>query len=173
MIRRPPRSTLFPYTTLFRSEIGGAVADSRPCLGRLRHDIHQTGAWLLSRDSQERSRTERLPARRVVWNPGDDWIQPTGLRGRPIQRAEPPIQREQPQGHVPLVPLLAWDDPGGQSGNRADSLVRGRGSAARRPDRGGVGDVPLLPCPVLCPDQSDPLREPPVAARLGGKRTGV
>src|SRR5258708_21893312 len=25
MIRRPPRSTLFPYTTLFRSEIGSAV----------------------------------------------------------------------------------------------------------------------------------------------------
>src|SRR3712207_7133575 len=25
MIRRPPRSTLFPYTTLFRSETAGAV----------------------------------------------------------------------------------------------------------------------------------------------------
>src|SRR2546429_4766738 len=25
MIRRPPRSTLFPYTTLFRSDPGGAV----------------------------------------------------------------------------------------------------------------------------------------------------
>src|SRR2546428_7558417 len=25
MIRRPPRSTLFPYTTLFRSEIGALV----------------------------------------------------------------------------------------------------------------------------------------------------
>src|SRR3712207_8851366 len=25
MIRRPPRSTLFPYTTLFRSGTGGAV----------------------------------------------------------------------------------------------------------------------------------------------------
>src|SRR5688572_31487876 len=25
MIRRPPRSTLFPYTTLFRSEIGTAL----------------------------------------------------------------------------------------------------------------------------------------------------
>ena len=24
MIRRPPRSTLFPYTTLFRSELGGS-----------------------------------------------------------------------------------------------------------------------------------------------------
>src|SRR2546421_9280995 len=27
MIRRPPRSTLFPYTTLFRSPIGGPVRD--------------------------------------------------------------------------------------------------------------------------------------------------
>src|SRR3990172_8516935 len=26
MIRRPPRSTLFPYTTLFRSEAGAAAA---------------------------------------------------------------------------------------------------------------------------------------------------
>src|SRR5256885_3086587 len=26
MIRRPPRSTLFPYTTLFRSQTGGAAA---------------------------------------------------------------------------------------------------------------------------------------------------
>src|SRR2546422_10458116 len=31
MIRRPPRSTLFPYTTLFRSRAGGrAVARRRP-----------------------------------------------------------------------------------------------------------------------------------------------
>src|SRR2546422_4544139 len=41
MIRRPPRSTLFPYTTLFRSAIGAAIATpprsgSRPtrCLAR-------------------------------------------------------------------------------------------------------------------------------------------
>src|SRR3712207_7684087 len=38
MIRRPPRSTLFPYTTLFRSAetlaqvLGGDVADDRPVL---------------------------------------------------------------------------------------------------------------------------------------------
>src|SRR5258705_3824693 len=33
MIRRPPRSTLFPYTTLFRSDVGGRylqVIDQRP-----------------------------------------------------------------------------------------------------------------------------------------------
>src|ERR1043166_2148513 len=29
MIRRPPRSTLFPYTTLFRSQCCGSRADSR------------------------------------------------------------------------------------------------------------------------------------------------
>src|SRR3712207_9121731 len=33
MIRRPPRSTLFPYTTLFRSELAVAVGVVRP--GRL------------------------------------------------------------------------------------------------------------------------------------------
>src|SRR3712207_8656625 len=27
MIRRPPRSTLFPYTTLFRSDRGGGIMD--------------------------------------------------------------------------------------------------------------------------------------------------
>src|SRR5574341_2077250 len=30
MIRRPPRSTLFPYTTLFRSVLGCARAFARP-----------------------------------------------------------------------------------------------------------------------------------------------
>src|SRR3989442_8756668 len=36
MIRRPPRSTLFPYTTLFRSvaEHGGARCPSGSALGR-------------------------------------------------------------------------------------------------------------------------------------------
>src|SRR2546430_9951941 len=29
MIRRPPRSTLFPYTTLFRSQVGGAAGRGR------------------------------------------------------------------------------------------------------------------------------------------------
>src|SRR5690348_17796091 len=30
MIRRPPRSTLFPYTTLFRSFISGRLLDDTP-----------------------------------------------------------------------------------------------------------------------------------------------
>src|SRR5437763_17001310 len=30
MLRRPPRSTLFPYTTLFRSEAGGKLNEAAP-----------------------------------------------------------------------------------------------------------------------------------------------
>src|SRR3712207_7761422 len=35
MIRRPPRSTLFPYTTLFRSVIGSANSSNTTALAKL------------------------------------------------------------------------------------------------------------------------------------------
>src|SRR2546430_8264535 len=41
MIRRPPRSTLFPYTTLFRSYSLFPEA-SRPRWRRVGHDIYKT-----------------------------------------------------------------------------------------------------------------------------------
>src|SRR3989442_7235684 len=39
MIRRPPRSTLFPYTTLFRSRprVGGAVGGDAPGVEQRQH----------------------------------------------------------------------------------------------------------------------------------------
>src|SRR5947208_5164229 len=37
MIRRPPRSTLFPYTTLFRSEEAKPLLANREILERARH----------------------------------------------------------------------------------------------------------------------------------------
>src|SRR5258708_24728186 len=39
MIRRPPRSTLFPYTTLFRSRRHSAIALRRDHHGRVARDI--------------------------------------------------------------------------------------------------------------------------------------
>src|SRR3712207_7364744 len=42
MIRRPPRSTLFPYTTLFRSDLGRrrpAVEGDRRADGDVRHAL--------------------------------------------------------------------------------------------------------------------------------------
>src|SRR3712207_2953102 len=39
MIRRPPRSTLFPYTTLFRSHLVGLVDEDRPTPLERRHHV--------------------------------------------------------------------------------------------------------------------------------------
>src|SRR2546430_4159217 len=39
MIRRPPRSTLFPYTTLFRSLVGRVEARLCELLGELRPEL--------------------------------------------------------------------------------------------------------------------------------------
>src|SRR5437588_6909893 len=61
MIRRPPRSTLFPYTTLFRSKVpfGGLAA--------ARGDRIQVRACILSVDGKERLFAERSgPAREGV-----------------------------------------------------------------------------------------------------------
>src|SRR3712207_7038180 len=41
MIRRPPRSTLFPYTTLFRSLLGYIDKCSALCVGRVDADEHR------------------------------------------------------------------------------------------------------------------------------------
>src|ERR1039458_780358 len=39
MIRRPPRSTLFPYTTLFRSRCGPGSGDAGQCRKVLEEDV--------------------------------------------------------------------------------------------------------------------------------------
>src|SRR3712207_7283425 len=43
MIRRPPRSTLFPYTTLFRSGPDRGAEDAVPLRGRHRRALHGRG----------------------------------------------------------------------------------------------------------------------------------
>src|SRR3989442_5301959 len=55
MIRRPPRSTLFPYTTLFRSRLFSSAA--RPCSSPLRGRISPARAYS---DSARRSSPRSL-----------------------------------------------------------------------------------------------------------------
>src|SRR3712207_7594061 len=51
MIRRPPRSTLFPYTTLFRSVEADPVAAGRAVGGDLARVGPETGGGVLGRDA--------------------------------------------------------------------------------------------------------------------------
>src|SRR2546430_10024667 len=54
MIRRPPRSTLFPYTTLFRSRtFGGVIGDRDPRAGSIR----KPGAQEIRSIDQDRKST--------------------------------------------------------------------------------------------------------------------
>src|SRR2546430_3605714 len=65
MIRRPPRSTLFPYTTLFRSiyellDVAGPPAAVRAWTGRLRHgayDVEDTAQLLFDYPDRDRKST--------------------------------------------------------------------------------------------------------------------
>src|SRR3712207_8007033 len=57
MIRRPPRSTLFPYTTLFRSPRGGLPVDAARAVERgLAEGADQTAARVVVRAHVRRSR---------------------------------------------------------------------------------------------------------------------
>src|SRR3712207_6917520 len=70
MIRRPPRSTLFPYTTLFRSEVcprvrrpAGRVGQDEPVLGRLGHGRSTERALHVPRSEEH---TSELQSRQYI-----------------------------------------------------------------------------------------------------------
>src|SRR5690242_20803380 len=90
MIRRPPRSTLFPYTTLFRSEIAAV-------LGRLE--------VVVERDEVERRSDPHDPGGDV--EPAEDEVEPVGRvraqdrRHRSSARSEE--HTSELQSHVNLV----------------------------------------------------------------------
>src|SRR5260370_10850169 len=94
MIRRPPRSTLFPYTTLFRSRIQACECGSEQCLrinalrvavicrnqyrfGNLRHFMNrseehtselQSHLNLVCRLLLEKKKSDILPTRKEQWS---------------------------------------------------------------------------------------------------------
>src|SRR3712207_9066767 len=77
MIRRPPRSTLFPYTTLFRSR-GGAFpmarrrelfAELQPLVTAFEGHPWDWGAWQREVDASGRAWRGSTSSR---WNPGKE-----------------------------------------------------------------------------------------------------
>src|SRR6266581_6871865 len=90
MIRRPPRSTLFPYTTLFRPEGGGiAVADigvpvpapepafrSEEHTSELQSPVHLVCRLLLEKKKNSKNRHKRFIKQKIyvshLADPNDD-----------------------------------------------------------------------------------------------------
>src|SRR3712207_8620452 len=68
MIRRPPRSTLFPYTTLFRS----AVAVGRDGGAGVRQDVVGGRLDVVGQTGQRSGHRGLLPRVRAVHTPGED-----------------------------------------------------------------------------------------------------
>src|SRR5256886_13036765 len=73
MIRRPPRSTLFPYTTLFRSNwawgsadwgVNYAYSEHLPPLEAMRRALQGHGVQILSPGWSQRDFTENSPPQR-------------------------------------------------------------------------------------------------------------
>src|SRR2546426_1396930 len=97
MIRRPPRSTLFPYTTLFRS-IEPRVRHRRLAHGDQlvataphadRHSIHPGLSWLalsVSDSDQRHDRPEDPPPHSLTPTPGRLAGRDAGAVGRTLSR---------------------------------------------------------------------------------------
>src|SRR3712207_6667196 len=81
MIRRPPRSTLFPYTTLFRSAHTNSAAQHRRCTSRgrihrgrdcgtaehaRRHDLFLALQAALDRSQRSEEHTSELQSRQYL-----------------------------------------------------------------------------------------------------------
>src|SRR2546427_3025948 len=73
MIRRPPRSTLFPYTTLFRSVVTAGIA-RKP--GMSRDDLVRTNADIVQQVARQIKQHCPTAIVVVVSNPLDDmcWV---------------------------------------------------------------------------------------------------
>src|SRR5947207_12501155 len=65
MIRRPPRSTLFPYTTLFRSP-WGRVGSTRPGPMRTSFSSTKKKEWVLNWHGKDRKSTRLNSSHTVI-----------------------------------------------------------------------------------------------------------
>src|SRR3712207_7543560 len=97
MIRRPPRSTLFPYTTLFRSEAlqarGMAISSSvEQTVAALRQAVEQSGGSLAEDRKSTRLNSSHANISYAVFclKKKQNLLQPHYTRPHQIPRPHPP-----------------------------------------------------------------------------------
>src|SRR5438034_9797397 len=112
MIRRPPRSTLFPYTTLFRSRVGIALGVEREVPGG---DLQRGGRFIEARSeglaaeiSGERDRTDGSSGR-VVIRGGQVQLRQGGRRITGVDRSVANSGRESSHGRAGTQPKVPID----------------------------------------------------------------
>src|SRR5256886_7302730 len=141
MIRRPPRSTLFPYTTLFRSRDAVDVAAAQEDLAR-RHAHHA------ARREQALQASCRGAVGACIEQRHDDAA---------VGDVEVNIARREPLPGDALPGALVGDDPGGLTG------AKRRRAGIRKPpplDPTPPGTPPALQTPPGFEENPD-LRVPP------------
>src|SRR2546425_348626 len=109
MIRRPPRSTLFPYTTLFRSQ--SLHTEARSLEAGLSRSLRQHGS-----SSPKRARNQRLEVsspHRTAHHALKRWLERPDESGRSTVRV--------PTG-LPLISEGGWSVPTGREGQRFESV---------------------------------------------------
>src|SRR3989442_11231812 len=170
MIRRPPRSTLFPYTTLFRSEHGygdravdGGAAEERRCrhvdLARARHVEDAPPARALP--DQRRGEEREGAGEHDQVEPG----QPRGVEPAPERGEEQHAHEHEPQRRPAVDHRLASN--GGGSVTDSPRPAAAARTAAPRPS-----SAPPTPPPPAPPRGPPPPPPPPPPGAPGRPRAG-
>src|SRR2546422_2309323 len=174
MIRRPPRSTLFPYTTLFRSQAHSAPARPGRAAGALGRPVpprvlgrpapaHRDRASPLPLAEGRGARRAGLGARRV--HPSPD---PQSTEGSPgPARRVVPLHRSRSRRGVPHEPHDRGDVPGKDRGGRGR---RHRFEATQAPLHAGalLGGAAVAPGPATR-RRDHPDRRGPESAEPAGR----
>src|SRR3989442_5616000 len=166
MIRRPPRSTLFPYTTLFRSAVAGAAREQGDLKGRREVErlTDEVGGAAVRRKAHRRVARDIEAARAwhggVVRELGEAGNETVGQGGRPRLAAV--------EGHVVAAAVVQVEVvvPG-------EDVVRVRGiDGDRRLVLGGriAAPVALVDDEHVRPGDRREGRGQPPRARGGGLR---
>src|SRR2546427_7431581 len=140
MIRRPPRSTLFPYTTLFRSRARGRASDaarSPIVVGTARHALREVAAGAVRVARAEARLVERVVEHVALGAAPPELDDPSAERLDPLDRPPVVSRREGVEALDQRHEHLAGEPRAVARGPLAEhpELALGRGPAAARGER--------------------------------------